>query len=458
MVVQGQEIGKLLLFHIKGIKPPPTTKVHALSIVCLVLNKPSYMAMDDSVKFNSYLQQIGQQLSADDIEYLKFLCEWVIPESSRRMEGVMSGVDLFKLLKDEAKLSTGNLDFLKWILTGIRREHLFGGYFVAVAAVPLSVPQRFAECLVQRAQSLKSKDMGELQFLFRRKLQMPDDWKPSPTELFLELRKQLLLKETDVSTLRDALRDIRRLDLVTCIDDFFIAQVNKEVEQNLKELRDDFFHLINGVEDSLKNNSINVEVLTRRFRMLPPSIRRQQQIDESFSDIRQRALKSTTIKELFDNLTELKHWSFMTPEILTYIIQDVPKVHFDLAVYESKLLNFKTKTKVKNLIGWEILLPDFYMELHIKVQGWQEKTINEAEKSVHTLLLRAGYQDLKSVGPQCVKQGCIELTYALLESIDAHALSNKELFDIYETYGIISISVNHDTVYNREEILSAKVY
>ena len=369
----------------------------------------------------------------------------------------MSGVDLFKLLKDEGKLSTGNLAFLKWILTGIRREHLLDGYSVAVAAEPLSVPQRFAECLVQIAQSLNSKEMGELQFLFRRKLQMHDDWNPSPTELFLELRKQLLLEETDASTLRDALRDIRRVDLVTCIDDFFMVQVNKEVEQNLKELRNDFFHLINGVEDSLKNNSISVEVLTRRFRMLPQSIRRQQQIDGSFSDIRQRALKSTTVKELFDNLTELKHWSFMTPEILTYIIQDVKEVHFDTAIYESKLLNFKTRTKVKDLIGWEILLPDFYMELHIKVRGWQEKTIHDAEKSVHTLLLRAGYQDLKSVGPQCVKQGCIELTYILLESINTHALSNKELFDTYETYGIISISINQDTVYNGEEILSAKV-
>jgi hypothetical protein len=61
---------------------------------------------------NLFLQQLSQKLSADDIEYLKFLCEWVIPQSSRRMEGVRSGVDLFQLLQDEAKLSTENLAFL----------------------------------------------------------------------------------------------------------------------------------------------------------------------------------------------------------------------------------------------------------------------------------------------------------------------------------------------------------
>jgi hypothetical protein len=54
---------------------------------------------------NLFLQQLSQKLSTDDIEYLKFLCEWVIPQSTRRMEGVRSGVDLFKLLQDEAKLS-----------------------------------------------------------------------------------------------------------------------------------------------------------------------------------------------------------------------------------------------------------------------------------------------------------------------------------------------------------------
>jgi hypothetical protein len=334
------------------------------------------------------------------------------------------------------------------------------GYSVAVAAEPLSVEQRFAECLVQIAQSFSSKDLGELQFLFRRQLQMHADWKPLPTELFLELRKQLLLKETDLSTLREALRHIRRFDIVTQMDKFLEAQLNQEVEQNLKELYEDFFHLTNGVEDSLKNNSINIEVLMRRFRMLPPSIRRQQQIDESFSEIRQRALKSTTIKELFDNLTRLKHWSFMTPEILTYIILDVKEVHLDLALYESKLLNFKTKTKVKDLIGWEVLLPKFYMELCVKVRDWQEKTIIDAEKSVCTLLVRAGYQDPKLGGLQSVKQGCIELTYVLLESnsITAHALFNKELFDTYETYGVLNISINQDTVYDREEMLSVKVY
>ena len=114
--------------------------------------------MDDSISFNASLQQISQKLSDDDIEYLKFLCEWVIPQSSRRMESVRSGVDLFQLLKDEGKLPPQNLAFLRWILTSIRRGTLLDGWSVAEAELPaanqLSVPQRFSECLVQIAQSL----------------------------------------------------------------------------------------------------------------------------------------------------------------------------------------------------------------------------------------------------------------------------------------------------------------
>ncbi|MCG8622134.1 MAG: hypothetical protein MJE68_09095, partial [Proteobacteria bacterium] len=93
------------------------------------------------------------------------------------MEGVRSGVDLFKLLQDEAKLSAENLAFLKWILASIRREHLLDGYSVAVAINREPLPQqRSAECLVEIAQSLSSKEVGELQFIFRRKLEMAADW------------------------------------------------------------------------------------------------------------------------------------------------------------------------------------------------------------------------------------------------------------------------------------------
>ena len=236
-------------------------------------------------------------------------------------------------------------------------------------------------------------------------------------------------------------------------------QPHKEVERNINKLQEDFVALTNCIEDSLKKNDVSLEVIMKRFRVLSPSIRTQQQMDEAFSGIRHRTLESKTIKQLFDNLTELKCWNFMTPEILTYIIRDVKEVHFDVAVYESKLLDFKTNTKVRDLIGLQFLLPAFYIQLNVKVLGWKEKTIRDAEKSVHRLLVQAGYQDPRLLGGlQGVKHGCIELAYVLLDSIDTSALSNKELFDMYEANGIISISVDQIIVYSKEQISPIKVH
>ena len=196
--------------------------------------------------------------------------------------------------------------------------------------LPLSAPQRFAECLVKIAQCLTSNNMDDLQFLFRKQLHFSDDWKPSPTQLFLELRKQLLLKETDASTLRDALCNIKRLDLANIMDPFLEA-----------------------TDQQLSCNNI--------------------------------------------------------------------------------------------------------IELNIKMQGWKEKTINDAVILMDRLLKRVGYQGTNLSGLQGVKQGCIELTYVLLEPIDASAFSNKELFDTYETNGILSISADHIIVYSKEDISPVKV-
>ena len=198
--------------HARKLRMRPELSEDAPALWCIASIRPQFgrsnktqrtAAMDDSMKFNLYLQQISQQLSRDDLEYLKFLYEWEIPESSRRMERVRSGMDLFVLLKDEGKLSADNLFFLNRILTNIRRQHLLDDYVKldsgAASAVsraaaltnaeplPLSAPQRFAECLVKIAQCLTSNNMDDLQFLFRKQLHFSDDWKPSPTQLFLEL-------------------------------------------------------------------------------------------------------------------------------------------------------------------------------------------------------------------------------------------------------------------------------
>lgn len=434
------------------------------------------------IEFNSRVLDIDKQLTSDDLNYLKFLCEWEMPETAGKIENVRSGQDLFKLLTDKGKLSPENHCYLGSLLKSIGREVLVERCIVATigeteaesaeakatGAAPDSVRYIFAQYLVKVAQSLLSRDLNQLKFLLCQKLQVPHHRITSPTELFLELRRQTLLDEYRTKTLQDALCDIKRLDLVHEINKYleithqqvYDAMLQEKIMERIRELEKEFLKLTNSIEDKLRNDNVSIEVMTRQFRSLPPSLKRQQQGDDKFSDIRQRVLKSTTIKELFDNLTELKYWSFMNPDILTHVVQDFKSLHFDIAIYQSKLLAFKQSTKVKDVVGLEFLLPDYYVEVTIKVrEGWREKTLCEAEKSVETLLIRLGYQYTKVGGWQSVNHGCVELVVIFLtHTINVSTLGGKELFDTCNASGIISITIDQTTVYTEDQVVSVKVY
>lgn len=188
----------------------------------------------------------------------------------------------------------------------------------------------------------------------------------------------------------------------------------------LRELDEDFFQLVKFVEDTLIKNNTEMKILTRRFRMLPASVLKERR-NKIYTRTRRRILKSKTAKELFDNLTQLKHFGFMMPEPLEYILQDVliDDIHQRIGDYKRKLLQFKTCTKLKDVISTQFPVPDYCMELTLKVEGWENKTIDEAEKNAVNMTTRDKYSghNMKLVLKR-VNAGCIELTFVLVESID----------------------------------------
>ena len=121
----------------------------------------------------------------------------------------------------------------------------------------------------------------------------------------------------------------------------------------LRELEEKFYDLVIFIKDTLENSEVSLDTITRRFRMLPQSVRRQHETDENYKETRQKILDSKTIKKLFDNLTELKHWSYMTPDTLAHILKDVKidDVHKRIDEYKEKLLAFKANTKLRELVG-----------------------------------------------------------------------------------------------------------
>ena len=217
----------------------------------------------------------------------------------------------------------------------------------------------------------------------------------------------------------------------------------RNVVLSLRELEEEFYDLVIFIEDTLENNKVSLNTITRRFRMLPQSVRRQHETDESYKEIRKSILNSKTTKELFDNLTELKHWNYMTPDTLAHIIQDVriDDIHKKIENYKDKLLAFKANTKLRELIGISFPVPDYCMELTMEVEGWEDKTIQEVENRAVNIVRRAvcSGSPQVSLGWKGVFPGSIKVTFILVESVK---LTTEKLL-------VLSVQVDGDITHSK---------
>ena len=225
-----------------------------------------------------------------------------------------------------------------------------------------------------------------------------------------------------------------------------VAQEVEEVKLILEELEKEFFDLVVCIEATLTKfcNREHLDKIIQRFRMLPVSIKRQYQTDDNYSKIRHRTLASSTVKELFDNLTEFKHWSYMSPEILTHILQDVPieDMHQRIKDYTSKLATFKASTKLRDLIGISFSVPDYYIELTVITEGWEDKTILDAEKSVINILTRITYNSQSNpIRWKAISPGSIKLVFVLMTSVHV-SCSSEKFHEICQENGITKMCID----------------
>lgn len=230
---------------------------------------------------------------------------------------------------------------------------------------------------------------------------------------------------------------------------------DEQVISILKELEKEFYDLCVHTEVALISNEVHLEMLTRRFRMLPQSIRRLHLTDGDYSATRRRILNSTTIKELFDNLTELKHWNYMTPETLAYILQDVKidDIHQEIDKYLSKLSTFKANTKLRDLIGVRFPVPDYCIELTMITKGWEDKSILDVEKSTMNILRRATYDSHNlRIGLKEVNPGSIKLVFILMNSIslEIHSTESEKLHEACKDSGITNLQIDGTVLYDHQ--------
>lgn len=227
-------------------------------------------------------------------------------------------------------------------------------------------------------------------------------------------------------------------------------QAKEMIMSTLTELEEAFAQLTMFVRNTLTRlDNVSIKVITDRFSMLPQSIKQVQKRDDNYTVKRKTILNSTTVDELFHNLTDLEHWSYMTPDILEHIVQDVEnkEMHDRIEEYKKKLSSFKATTKLGDLKDIKFAVPVYCVELTMKVEGWNEMTIKYVEENTLNLMQRVVSGQKSRPLLTNVTTGCMKITFILLEPFKIRADIKPEIF---KGDGVLSIQIDGDTLYSHD--------
>lgn len=221
--------------------------------------------------FRRALNRIGNHLSRQNFEDLKFVCKDVV--SVARMERVRCVLDLFQALEERGRLAVDELEFLAQALETVGCARLLSeleneGFSVprpqVDSAIQAYVPGQampgkskeylFTEYLLQISQGLSSRDVETLSFTWSDSLLgMSVDRVFSANQLLQVLQQRQIITPDDLKALYEELHIIGRSDLAQKINEY--RQRIGQIPYN-KELPGKCFiiSLLNRMRKCLRNN------------------------------------------------------------------------------------------------------------------------------------------------------------------------------------------------------------
>uniref|UniRef100_H3BYG2 Fas (tnfrsf6)-associated via death domain n=1 Tax=Tetraodon nigroviridis TaxID=99883 RepID=H3BYG2_TETNG len=169
----------------------------------------------ESLKFKAVLLEISDQLSEDQLENLKYLCQDEI--GKRRMEKIDSGTKLFVVLKERGKLGEDSTEFLGQLLSEIHRDDLVEKLNAFVNGFAPRHQDHFENAKLDIAKEVIAENLGTRWRRLARKLGLsevklesiskrhPSELYETAVEMLKEWRK-MRGPEADVADLIKALR------------------------------------------------------------------------------------------------------------------------------------------------------------------------------------------------------------------------------------------------------------
>ncbi|GLD67000.1 FAS-associated death domain protein-like protein [Lates japonicus] len=127
-----------------------------------------------SLQFNAVLLDISNQLSADQLKQMKFLCGGIIGKKDQ--EKIDAGLKLFQFLTERGKLGADNTEFLSELLKNIERHDLSGklNNFESQSAHTFSQPNETERAKLDIATEVIAENLGKSWRKLGRKLGLKD--------------------------------------------------------------------------------------------------------------------------------------------------------------------------------------------------------------------------------------------------------------------------------------------
>ncbi|XP_010073698.1 PREDICTED: caspase-10-like [Pterocles gutturalis] len=191
------------------------------------------MEDDVSLKFRQQLLLIDENLVAEDVAALKFLCTDLLP--FKKLEGVKSAVDIFQLLMAEEYLNEEDTFLLAELLYRIKCHSLLKklGYTKDKVQECLCEKGRvslYRQMLYELSENITNEMLKEIIFLLqdclpKRRITL------SALELLILLEKQGLLTENNVQVLEEVCMTVSP-DLLETVNCYKRAKVSLPQHEN----------------------------------------------------------------------------------------------------------------------------------------------------------------------------------------------------------------------------------
>ncbi|NXI73960.1 CASPA protein, partial [Anseranas semipalmata] len=281
-----------------------------------------------SLQFRHQLLLIDENLGAEDVAALKFLCTDLIP--FKKLEGVQSAVDIFQLLMAADYLNEEDTFLLAELLYRIKCHFLLSklGYTKEKVQECLHEKGRvspYRQMLYELSENITSEMLKEIIFLLRNRL--PKRRRTiSALELLILLEKQGLLTENNVQMLEEVCMNVSP-DLLETVNCYRRAKGARLGSLNI------FPHKFGRAVPNL-HYCIILHLVTVHLRLHPSY--KEAPLSSSFSKITQSLRAHTSITEVLNKFSEAVSFFFSFLQKMSSYKMDGPQRGFCLVINNVK--------------------------------------------------------------------------------------------------------------------------